>query len=42
MNILDNHPKKKKKKTRDGWILDEESDHPIHEDYVKQGKRKQS
>lgn len=28
--------KKKKKKKLDGWEIDEGSDHPIHEKYVKE------
>ncbi len=34
--------KKKKKKLLDKyWEIDEESDYPVHEQYVKPGKRKE-
>lgn len=34
--------KKKKKKGTDTYWTDDDSDHPLHETYVKQGKQKQS
>ena len=43
MDTLKMAQKKKKKGVQDEkWIIDEDSDHPIHENHVKQGKQKQA
>jgi len=35
-------PKRKRKKKGEFWEFDEESDHPLHEQYVKQEHQKQA
>ena len=35
-DIFLKHPKKKKKKKISGFVVEEEGDHPVHEDYAQE------